>query len=256
MIEVKLLGITPNAEKIMEEAGRTAYLSFDKKTDYPILKLKNDRDATKIIYTEKEKTFIEKKEKEKIEYSGESWEIVKRWENSAAKFIEMLINSGHHSVLEHSYASFRIRGGSRAFTHQIVRHRLSSFTQQSQRYVDEKDFEYIIPNSIENNKEAKRIFMDFMEKAKNTYHKLRELKVKREDARFVLPNATESEIVISANFREWRHIFELRGHPTAQWEIRKIIIEIYKILKKEAPSVFFDFIYDKEKETLVRKNKH
>ncbi len=256
MIEVKLLGITPNAEQIIEEAGRTAYLSFDKKSEYPILKLKNSSGITKIIYTEKEREFIEKRENDKIEYSEDNWDVVKRWENSAAKFIEMLINSGHHSVLEHSYATFRIKGGSRAFTHQIVRHRLSSFTQQSQRYVDEKDFEYIIPDSIEENEAAKRIFIEFMATAKDTYHKLRELNVKREDARFVLPNATESEIVISANFREWRHIFELRGHPTAQWEIRKIIIEIYKILRNEARSVFFDFKYDKEKGTLVKKNRY
>ncbi len=256
MIDVKLLGITPDAEKVIEEAGRTAYLSFDKKSEYPILKIKNSEGISKLLYTEKEKKFKDKTEGQTIKYEGQDYKVIKRWENSAAKFIEMLINSGHLSVLEHSYATFRIKGGSRAFTHQIVRHRLSSFTQQSQRYVDEKNFEYIIPDSILKNSEAKKIFTDFMDTAKKTYHKLRDLKIKKEDARFVLPNATESEIVISANLREWRHIFELRGDPTAQWEIRKIIIEIYKILKEKTPSVFFDFILDEQKGTLVRKKRY
>ena len=191
--QVELLAITPDSEKLIEEAGRTCYLSFGK--------------------------------------------ITKDSEN---KFIKMLIKSGHHSVFEHAYATFRIKGGSRAFTHQLVRHRLCAFSQQSQRYVSEKEFSFVIPPSIEKKPEAIELFNETMETLKKNYRKLQELGIKNEDARFVLPNAVKSEIVISANLREWRHILELRCAPDAQWEIRGICNEILKILKKEAPTVFED----------------
>jgi len=195
--QVDLLAITPNCQKLIEEAGRTCYLSFGK--------------------------------------------IGK---DSEEKFIRMLIKSGHLSVLEHAYATFRIRGGSRAFTHQLVRHRLCAFSQQSQRYVSEKEFSFVTPPSIQKNPEALRLFKETMEVARKSYQKLQELGIKNEDARFVLPNAIKSEIVISANLREWRHILELRCAPDAQWEIREICNEILKILKKEAPTVFEDFEVD------------
>lgn len=194
---VTLLAITPNAEKLIEEAGRTCYLSLDRIT-----------------------------------------------EGSEANFIRRCIMNGHHSILEHASASFRVLGASRAFTHQMVRHRLASFSQQSQRYVNEEEFNFIIPPSIAQNSQAKAIFTDFMEQARITYKKLRELSIKKEDARFVLPNALESQIVISANFREWRHIFSLRLEKAAQWEIRSVCMQMLKILQKEAPSVFGDFIID------------
>ncbi len=194
---VTLLAITPNAEKLIEEAGRTCYLSLDKIT-----------------------------------------------EGSETNFIRRCIKNGHHSILEHASASFRVLGASRAFTHQMVRHRLASFSQQSQRYVNEEEFNFIIPPSIAENSQATAIFTDFMEHARITYKKLRELAIKKEDARFVLPNALESQIVISANFREWRHIFSLRLAKAAQWEIRSVCMQMLKILQKEAPSVFGDFIID------------
>lgn len=200
-MKVELLSITPNAEKLIENAGRTAYLSFEKQKN-----------------------------------------------RSEKEFIRMLIKSGHLSVLEHAYATFRIKGGSRAFTHQLVRHRLCSYTQQSQRYVDEQEFEYIEPATIRNSKEAHSLFYNFMNKAKEAYAKLLKLGIKNQDARFVLPNAVESEIVVTTNFREWRHIIELRGNPEAQWEIRKIAIEILKILKEHAPIVFEDFKIDQKNE--------
>ena len=199
--KVELLSITPNAEKLIEAAGRTSYMSFDK-----------------------------------------------QGEDSEKRFIRMLTKSGHLSVLEHAYATFRVSGASRAFTHQLVRHRLCSLIQQSQRYVDESNFSYIEPDSIKNNLEAHSVFIDFMGKAKEAYLKLNRLKIKKEDARYVLPNAVESQIVVSANFREWRHIIDLRGKPQSQWEIRKVAIEILKILKKHAPNVFGDFEIDEAKE--------
>ncbi len=206
-MKIKLLSITPNAEKLIEEAGRISYLSFDKKN----------------MDTEKE-------------------------------FIRMLIKDGHHSVLEHAYATFEIYGASRAFTHQLVRHRLCSFTQQSQRYVDESNFSYIEPDSIKNNSKAHTLFTKFITEAKRTYLELQHLGISNEDARFALPNAVESQIVVTANFRQWRHIVELRGSGSAQWEIRKVTIEVLKFLKKHAPVVFEDFKVDEAKE-VVRKIK-
>ena len=252
MIKVELIGFTPDAEKIIEEAGRTAYLSFDKKSDFPLFRIASESEE-KLVYSEKHPEIRNAKEGDLIELEGKKWEVKKRWENTAAKFIEMLIRSGHHSVLEHSFATFRIKGGSRAFTHQLVRHRLAAFTQQSQRYVNEENFNFIIPPSIEKNQKALKIFKEFMEYAKETYSKLRSLKIKKEDSRFVLPNAVESEIVISANLREWRHILELRGHPTAQWEIRNFAVEVAKILKEHFPAVFYDFIIDEGKNLVIKR---
>lgn len=198
-MKVELLFITPNAEKLIEKAGRTAYLSFNK-----------------------------------------------LGKNTEKKFILMMIKRGHESVLEHAYATFRIRGVSRSFTHQLVRHRLCSYTQQSQRRINESHFTYIEPKSIKENQEAHQFFKNFIDESKKVYTKLTKLGIKSEDARFVLPNAVESQIVVTANFRQWRHIIQLRGSPEAQWEIRNVIIEILKILKKYAPFTFQDLIIDSD----------
>ena len=192
--KVELLAITPGSEKLIEEAGRTCYLSLDKIKD-----------------------------------------------GSSDSFIRSAIRRGHESIIEHASASFRIFGASRAFTHQLVRHRLASFSQQSQRYVDEADFDYIVPPVIEGNSEALEIYRDHMKQVTETYQKLREVGIKKEDARFLLPNALESQIVFSANFRELRSILKLRLDKHAQWEIRRVFIDVLKILQKEAPTVFGDF---------------
>jgi thymidylate synthase (FAD) len=192
---VKLLAITPNAEKLIEEAGRTCYLSLDKIND-----------------------------------------------DTEKNFIKSSIKRGHLSIIEHPTATFRIRGASRSFTHQIVRHRLASFSQQSQRYVDESDFNCIMPPSIVKDSEASEIYSEFIYNAKKTYMVLREKGIKKEDARFVLPNAMESEIVLSANFRELRLIFSLRLKKSAQWEIRRVCYSMLRLMQEKAPSVFGDFV--------------
>jgi len=166
--------------------------------------------------------------------------------DSKKNFIRKIIENGHHSVLEHASATFKITGVSRSFTHQFVRHRLCAFSQRSQRYVNEKSFSFVEPESIRIKTEAHKLFEGFMAKAKNTYRKLQELGIKNEDARFVLPNAVHSEIVISANFRELRHIFCVRCDRHAQWEIREVALQMLCIMKKEAPSVFGDFVIDEE----------
>jgi thymidylate synthase (FAD) len=173
-------------------------------------------------------------------------------EESDRKLIRQLIRRGHLSVLEHASATFRVRGCSRAFTHQLVRHRLCSFSQQSQRYVKEAGFAAVTPPRIRENPDALMIYEEMLEKSRRTYRRLIEMGVKKEDARFILPNAVVSEIVVSANFRQLRHMLILRGDPHAQWEIREVFIRIGTILKEIAPDCFFDLVVDKEKETIER----
>ncbi|NLW83110.1 MAG: FAD-dependent thymidylate synthase [Phycisphaerae bacterium] len=190
-VKVSLLAITPDAQKLIEEAGRTCYLSFEK-----------------------------------------------IGADSAEDFITRLIKMGHDSPLEHSCATFRIENCSRAMTHQLVRHRLMSVSQQSQRYVDEKNFSFVIPSGLPAEDAVE--FAADMETIRQMYVKWRSKGLKREDARFVLPNACTSEIVVTANFREWRHIIQLRISPKAQWEIRAVCRQILSILKHHAPACFAD----------------
>jgi len=172
----------------------------------------------------------------------------KQTEGSEKKFIRMLIKRGHESVLEHASATVRIKGVSRALTHQLVRHRLCSFTQKSQRWVSESDFTYITPNSVKG--QTYVIYNSLMNTIRDTYNVLVKSGIPKEDARFILPNATSTEIVITANFREWRHILRLRGARQAQWEIRKLAIKILELLKEYAPTVFGDLVVSKEKEVI------
>lgn len=156
----------------------------------------------------------------------------------AGAFVARLIASGHESPVEHAYATFRITGCSRAMTHQLVRHRLMAVSQQSQRYVSENAFEYIIPPSIAS--EHAEEFMADMENIRQMYCKWKERGVRNEDARYVLPNACATELVISANFREFRHIFRVRCAPQAQWEIRHACRAMLRELLARAPGVFGD----------------
>ena len=162
----------------------------------------------------------------------------KSTEGSAGKLIRRLLASGHETPIEHAYATFRISGCSRAMTHQLVRHRLMAVSQKSQRYVSETGFQYVVPPSVATEDEDD--FRNDMETIRRMYQKWKERGVRNEDARFVLPNACASEIVISANFREFRHIFSLRCSPHAQWEIRKASTIMLQELHKHAPNVFGD----------------
>ena len=165
---------------------------------------------------------------------------------SGKRFIRGIILRGHESVLEHASATFRVLGGSRAYTHEQVRHRLLSFSQQSQRYVSEKDFRAVLPPAIADNPEARKVFVELLEETRKAYRRLKELGLGNEDARFVLPNAVESGIVISGNFREWRHVFRTRCSAAAQWEIRRICGLMLKLAREIAPVVFGDMILDEE----------
>ena len=155
------------------------------------------------------------------------------------KFLRGLAKSGHESPMEHAVATFRIVG-SRAFTHQLVRHRLASYSQKSQRYVKEDDFKWVLPPSVQHNEEAYKVFSTAMHDTRIAYGQLIALGIPKEDARYVLPNACETEIVMTANFREWRHFINLRADSHAQWEIREVAEMVLKQLYQIAPSIFED----------------
>lgn len=172
--------------------------------------------------------------------SGSPSEIFEKMDlEKARQIIKRVTGYGHASVIEHASFTFSLEGVSRAMTHQLVRHRIASYTQQSQRYVTYDTFEkYVTPPSIEENSEAKRIFNSALKKISETYHKLLEMGIPKEDARFILPNAAKTNIIVTMNARELRHFFNLRCCRRSQWEIRQVAIEMLKQAKNAAPSLF------------------
>jgi len=161
---------------------------------------------------------------------------------SAEKFIHMLIERGHDSVLEHASITFLVTGISRALSHQLVRHRVGcSYSQRSQRYVKEDKVSYIVPESIKNNSGASELYYKTMGTIRQAYNDLMNIyKVKPEDARFVLPNACETELSMTMNFRALRHFLRLRLDPHAQWEIRNMAMEMLRLAYSVAPYSFED----------------
>ncbi|MCJ7737323.1 MAG: FAD-dependent thymidylate synthase [Anaerolineae bacterium] len=155
-------------------------------------------------------------------------------------FLRARVREGHESIVEHAAATFEVSGISRAASHQLVRHRLASFSQESQRYVDMSDPEWVIPPSIEDDPEALAVWEGFVEDVTDVYRKLRELGVRKEDARFVLPNATATRIIVTMNFREMLHVFRIRISPAAQWEIRQVCARMLELICPVAPNVFGD----------------
>jgi len=155
-----------------------------------------------------------------------------------AELIGRLIEWGHESVLEFAHAVFLIEGISRACANQLTRHRLASFVQESQRYVDVRDRTLVRPPSF--SEEAWQKASGLYRQALDLYEELVGKGVPREDARFVLPIGVETRLVMCANFRELRHIIRLRGAKTAQWEIREVARGILEVLKGHAPNVFGD----------------
>ena len=174
----------------------------------------------------------------------------------------MLINMGHESPLEHVSFTFAVEGISRACSHQLVRHRIASYSQQSQRYVKLDQFEYIIPKEIEAIDEAKEVFINAMKQDQEAYDKLvdilfekhynnlikigkNEKEAKREaekksieDARYVFPNACETKLVFTMNTRTLYNFLHHRCCERAQWEIRDLAIEMLRLLKEVAPILF------------------
>lgn len=159
-------------------------------------------------------------------------------EKKIKDILRYAIKRGHLSVTEHASFTFSISRVSRALTHQLVRHRIASYSQQSQRYVKMDKTTFATPPSIENNKESLAEYKKFMEFAWRTYNILLKRGIPLEDSRFVLPNATTTNITITMNARELLHFFELRCCMRAQWEIRQIAWMMLDLVKKIAPIIF------------------
>lgn len=149
-----------------------------------------------------------------------------------------VISRGHLSVIEHASFTFNISGVSRALTHELVRHRMASYTQQSQRYVKLGEGNYVIPETIKSDPALLEAYKETIQKSFETYKKLLDKKIPPEDARYVLPNATHTSIVVTMNARSLLHFFTLRCCYRAQWEIRKLADTMLAEVKKVAPVIF------------------
>ena len=163
---------------------------------------------------------------------------------SKYKFIKNLLKSGHLSVLEHCSVTVKFVGD-RSMSHQLVRHRIAAYSQQSQRYCNygNKGFQMVLPPtiSLNSNEGSLIVWKDVVGRACAAYMALLEAKVPPEDARSVLPNATLTEIVTTFNLRQWRHVFDLRALDNhAQWQIRGLMQQTLHLLSFHIPFVFDD----------------
>ena len=183
-------------------------------------------------------------------------------EDKSTKFVEMLSNIGHQSPIEHVTFTFGIEGVSRAFLAQMTRHRIASFSVQSQRYVKVTDFKFVTPPEIEKIPEAKECYIDAMKNSITTYNKLADILEKKhyntfidngldeksakikaqktaiEDARFILPNSSETKMIVTMNARSLMNFFNIRCCNRAQWEIKAVADEMLKICYNIAPTLF------------------
>lgn len=155
------------------------------------------------------------------------------------KLIFSILRSGHHSVLEHASFTYGIEGISRVTTHQLVRHRLASYSQQSQRYTKfDKQSDFIIPDTIKKNDDFKKRFVELSNKTLELYHEMIGSGIPLEDARYILPSGVNTRIMVTMNARELLHFLRLRTCLRAQWEIREMAIKMLKLAKSVAPIIF------------------
>lgn len=183
-------------------------------------------------------------------------------ESKTERFLSMLTEIGHESPIEHVTFTFGIEGVSRSLLAQITRHRIASFSVQSQRYVKENDFSFVVPPEIETDSEAKRIYLASMEQIHQSYLKLSEILADKyyqklsakgipekqahasaekqaiEDARFVLPNACKTKMIVTMNARSLNNFFRLRCCNRAQWEIRDVATQMLHLVREAAPVLF------------------
>lgn len=156
------------------------------------------------------------------------------------KVLSRIVGMGHHSVIEHAVFTFSVEGVSRALTHQLVRHRVASFSQQSQRYVSMDSASYVTPHTVEGDAEASKVFDETMDAIWDAYRRLEELGIPPEDARYLLPNGCTTNITVTMNARELLHFFSLRCCNRAQWEIREMADRMLEICREESPVIFRD----------------
>ncbi len=195
-----------------------------------------------------------------VEFAGracyQSWSKPNPKTATNAGYLRHVIDVGHLSVLEHSSVSFYITGISRSCTHELIRHRHFSYSQLSQRYVPENDSQVVVPPGMEDDDELRRILTEAADTSRATYIELLDKleakfadqpnavlrrKQARQAARAVLPNATETRIVVTGNYRAWRHFIAVRASEHADIEIRRLAIACLRQLADVAPAVFGDF---------------
>jgi len=172
------------------------------------------------------------------------------------EYLENIKRQGHGSVLEHAHYSLLLEGISRSLTHELVRHRMFNFSQLSQRYVDESDASFVVPPAIVGDQALEEAWREQIEAAQRSYvalveqlmaryawvgDKVHRRKMAREAARGVLPNSTETKIVVTGNARAWRTMLELRAGEGAELEIRRLAVAALRLLQREAPAFFDDF---------------
>jgi len=182
-------------------------------------------------------------------------------EETAKNFVRMILKRGHESVIEHSNMTVRFNNVSRGFTHELVRHRLCAFSQESTRYVDyakkgegpdlEKfQIKFVVPPHQDENQKVKleddreMSAVEMLQEYEKFYRSLRKAGWTPQDARQLLPIGIKSQIIVSANFREWRHIFKMRTNKAAHWEIRRLMCDLLKYIQKIVPVVFDDFVHE------------
>lgn len=159
------------------------------------------------------------------------------------KHLMHALASGHDSVLEHASFTFSVEGISRACSHQLVRHRMASYSQQSQRYVMMDGFEYVTPTSISGSSiplSVRHLYDDMMRRLQQVYLGMIEAGIPEEDARYILPNACKTNIIVTMNARELRHFLSLRLCTRAQWEIRQLAEKMLDCVREVAPALFED----------------
>ena len=171
-------------------------------------------------------------------------------------FLQHIVEVGHGSVFEHAVWSFLITGVSRSFTHELIRHRHFSYSQLSQRYVNESDSDFVVPDVIAEDPKLMETWSEAVNAARRSYDALVEglqarftdvpdatlrRKLARQAARSVLPNATETKIFVTGNARALRHFIELRGSEHADVEIRKVAVQVLQLMQREAPNMFSDY---------------
>ena len=162
-------------------------------------------------------------------------------DEAVRRVLYTIMTSGHLSALEHASYTFAIDGVSRALTHQLVRHRLASYNQQSQRYVSyTEDPAFVVPPDVNADPARREAFLAACGEAFLAYRALIDSGVAAEDARYLLPNAMETKIVVTMNVRELLHFFELRCCKRAQWEIRALALAMLDLVEPTAPYIFMD----------------
>ena len=199
-----------------------------------------DCTASDVMYTAMSQCYNESFDMERAKEMDES---------TKNKITKAVLGSGHHSVSEHLNFTFLIENVSRALTHQLVRHRIASYSQRSGRYTGLEDGDwYVIPPTIAKKPEAVKLYVDTLSSVKDAYLTLtNEMDIPKEDARFLLPNGQFTNIAVTMNCRTLKNFFGERLCNRAQWEIRAIAKEMAKICKEKLPVVFEDakFAYAK-----------